>query len=101
MPGAGRQIISTQHGGVLLFAGAALLVFVTAALGTIGDTAADRVLGQIDLVHNTLNFGGPSAIMASAYVYIPDPRLSVGGVAVDSTSAVHHLYVADAGNNRV
>src|SRR5260370_13268314 len=30
-----------------------------------------------------------------------DPRLSVGGVAMDSSSVVHPLSVADAGNNRV
>jgi sugar lactone lactonase YvrE len=101
MPGAVSRIVRTHHVGVLIFAAALLLVFVTAAPGTIEDTSADRVLGQIDVFHNTVNLGGPSAIMASVYVYIPDPRLSVGGVAIDSTSTVHHLYVADAGNNRV
>ena len=101
MPEAFSRIVPTHHAGAFLLAIALLLVFVTAAPGTIEDTAADRVLGQIDPFHNTVNLGGPSAIMASVYLPIPDPRLSVGGVAIDSASNVHHLYVADAGNNRV
>jgi len=51
-----------------------------------GDTVADLALGQIDLVHNTINFGGPGSL------YIPV------SVAADSSG---HLYVADSFNNRV
>ena len=51
-----------------------------------GDTNADLALGQIDLVHNTLNFGGPSAL------YLPD------SIATDTSG---HLYVSDNFNNRI
>ena len=51
-----------------------------------GDTVADVAVGQIDLVHNTLNFGGPSALNIPV------------SVATDTSG---HLYVADKFNNRI
>src|SRR5208282_2746239 len=83
-----RRSIS-RFGGLL--SGFAL-VAVTAMIaiagtpGSAGDTTADVALGQSDFVHNMANFGGLNALNAP------------GGVAIDSGG---HVYVADAGNNRV
>ena len=76
-------------------------VFVAAVPASIQDTTANRVLGQIDLVHNTINFGGPSAILSGTSGFGTDIALGSGAAAIDSSSSVHHLYVADGGNNRV
>ena len=67
------------------------VVAITVAIGTTAfastsDQTADRVLGQIGLSQNTLNFGGPAALNGPS------------GAAVDSQG---HLYVVDQGNNRV
>ena len=58
----------------------------TTALASTADQTADRVLGQIGLTQNTVNFGGPSALNGPF------------GAAVDGQG---HLYVVDQGNNRV
>ncbi len=59
---------------------------LTTAFASTSDQTADRVLGQIGLTQNTLNFGGPSALDGPS------------GAAVDSHG---NLYVVDQGNNRV
>ncbi|HZO82632.1 MAG TPA: choice-of-anchor D domain-containing protein [Candidatus Binataceae bacterium] len=51
-----------------------------------GDTSADRELGQADLAHNMLNFGGAAALS------------NPSGIAIDNSD---HLYIADSSNNRV
>src|ERR1700722_2844332 len=50
---------------------------------------ADRVLGQADLFHDGIN--NPTAAALNA------PQ----GLAIDSSSGLNRLYVADSGNNRV
>jgi len=50
---------------------------------------ANRVLGQLDLVHNGINNPTAAALQAPS------------GVAIDSSSSPNRLYVADGGNNRV
>ena len=67
-------------------------VVIGAALVSVamqGDTIADRVLGQIDFVHN-----GQNLIDARG-------MLGLEGVAIDSTVTPNRLYVADNGNSRV
>ncbi|MFI5352078.1 MAG: choice-of-anchor D domain-containing protein [Candidatus Binatales bacterium] len=54
--------------------------------GSVGDTTADVVLGQVDFGHNMLNLGGLGALQ--------NPQ----AVAIDSQG---HLYIADTANNRV
>ncbi len=70
--------------------------------GTIG--SAVRVLGQIDFPYSAVNliegrefyfYSGIQAIGGVNY-YVPG-----GAVAIDTTSAPAHLYVADPGNNRI
>ncbi len=65
---------------------AATIAIFTTAFASTSDQIADRVLGQIGLTQNTLNFGGPGALNGPT------------GAAVDSLG---HLYVVDQGNNRV
>lgn len=60
-------------------------IFTTAFASTANQTA-DRVLGQIGMTRNTVNFGGPSALNGPF------------GAAVDGQG---HVYVVDQGNNRV
>ncbi|MGE5646085.1 MAG: hypothetical protein ACM336_09870 [Acidobacteriota bacterium] len=68
-----------------------------------GQKVATRVLGQL-----TMNYNAPNLIEGrelyevgllpiSATQFYPVP----GGVAVDTTGAVPHLYIADPGNHRV
>lgn len=59
----------------------------------LGDTIADRELGQPDFLHNSANFVGPQSL--SLY------STSIPGVAIDQSSIPNHLYVADPVNNRV
>src|SRR5579863_6714350 len=54
-----------------------------------GDTIADRVLGQIDFVHNGLNLIDASGML--------NPQ----SVAIDSSVTPNRLYVSDNGNSRV
>ncbi len=67
-------------------------------------SAAARVFGQIDFPYNAVNliegrefylYSGAQSVNGVNY-YLPG-----GGVAIDSTSNPPHLYVADAGNNRI
>ncbi|HEY2105504.1 MAG TPA: hypothetical protein VGH29_06950 [Candidatus Binataceae bacterium] len=55
----------------------------------LADTVANRVLGQIDLVHNGVN------IVTNVGVWTPN------AVAVDHSVVPNRLYVADSGNHRV
>lgn len=67
-------------------------------------TAAARVLGQTDFIYNAPNLiegrefylFGYTAGLSNANVVLPG-----GGVAIDTASTPPHLYVADAGNNRI
>ncbi|HJU12566.1 MAG TPA: NHL repeat-containing protein [Candidatus Binataceae bacterium] len=54
-----------------------------------GTATADVVLGKFDFVHNGLN------IVTAQSLYHPF------GIAIDRTVTPNHIYVADAGNNRV
>jgi sugar lactone lactonase YvrE len=74
----------------LLFATLLSAFFVTSVMAIIGNQTADREIGQIDVSHNMPNFGGPAALAQG-----------LGAVAIDNSSMVHHVYVADAENNRV
>ena len=65
---------------------AATVAIFTTAFASTSDQIADRVLGQIGLSQNTLNFGGPGALNGPS------------GAAADSHG---NLYVVDQGNNRV
>src|SRR5260370_12312831 len=65
---------------------AATVAIFTTAFASTSDQIADRVLGQVGLTQNTLNFGGPSALDGPS------------GAAVDGHG---NLYVVDQGNNRV
>lgn len=65
---------------------AATVAIFSTAFASTSDQIADRVLGQIGLSQNTLNFGGPGALNGPS------------GAAVDSHG---NLYVVDQGNNRV
>ena len=59
---------------------------VATVCASTADQSADRVLGQIDLSHNTPDFGGPAAL---------------NGPVASTVDAQGHLYVVDQGNNRV
>jgi len=54
-----------------------------------GDTIADRVLGQVDVVHNGLN------LIDAAGMLNPE------AVSLDTSVTPNRLYVSDNGNNRV
>ncbi len=67
-------------------------------------SAASRVFGQIDFPYNAVNliegrefylYSGAQNVNGVNF-YLPG-----GGVAIDATSNPPHLYVADAGNNRI
>ncbi|HEV3112364.1 MAG TPA: NHL repeat-containing protein [Candidatus Binataceae bacterium] len=55
----------------------------------LADTVANRVLGQVDLLHNGVN------IVTNVGVWTPS------AVAVDRSVTPNRLYVADSGNHRV
>ena len=59
-----------------------------------GDTIADRVLGQFDFFHNTLNFVDAESLATNG-------ANSFAGVVVDTSSIPNRIYVADQINNRV
>ncbi len=59
--------------------------------GVAGDTTADLALGQTDLAHGILNFGGLSALSG----------FFSGGPVSAAIDPHGHFYVADVGNNRV
>ena len=65
------------------------LLFAVSARAGIVDQTANRELGQIDLNHNILNFGGPAGLNG--------PQ----DVAIDRSVTPNRLYVVDTGNNRV
>ncbi|HYB91395.1 MAG TPA: choice-of-anchor D domain-containing protein [Candidatus Binataceae bacterium] len=67
-------------------ASAALCAILAAASG---GTIADRVLGQIDFIHNAPNFVDASAL--------DQPR----AVAISIATSPNHVYVADTANSRV
>ncbi|MEP7359791.1 MAG: NHL repeat-containing protein, partial [Anaerolineales bacterium] len=79
---------------ILRLAGASVLVLAASAgppplaFAANLDTTADRIFGQPDFIHNTVNNGGLSA--TSLYAN--------SGVALDAQG---NLYVADTNNNRV
>jgi sugar lactone lactonase YvrE len=59
-----------------------------------GDVTADLALGQIDLMHNMLNFGGAQALRAGQ---VPN----IHGIAIDRSTTPAGIYISDQGNNRV
>ena len=84
--GAARGIARPELLIVLAIIAAAL---ATPSIAMQGDTIADRVLGQVDFVHNGLNL-----IDATGMV---NPQ----AVAIDTSVTPNRLYAADSGNNRV
>ena len=70
----------------MLIIGATL---ATPSIAGLGDTVADRVLGQLDFVHNGLNLIDGSGVST--------PQ----GAAIDTSVMPNRLYVADTGNSRV
>ncbi len=63
--------------------------------GAAGDATADRVLGQVDFTKDMPN-------MVDAWGLYPSAGTPNGSaIAVDSTVATYHLYVADSAYNRV
>jgi sugar lactone lactonase YvrE len=73
-------------------AGAAVLATIVAVAGTpgsSGDTTADRVLGQVDFVHNGINL-----VNANGFWW-------ASAVAIDQHSVTKHLYASDVFNSRV
>lgn len=76
---------------LLSLAGMSLTAGMYAAMvvGAVGDTAADRVLGQFDFSHNTADLidahGSANAV----------------SVAIDTSTSPNRIYVADTFNNRV
>ena len=75
----------------LRFAVGTLTVALYAAmvLGAVGDTTADRVLGQFDFSHNIAN-------LVDAHGFN-----GLGSLAIDASATPNRLYVADGANNRV
>jgi hypothetical protein len=73
----------------------AVLAFATLVSAAAGDTIADRVLGQVDFVHNT----DPSFIRKKSLDLQGNPRGN--GVAIDVAHIPSAIYVADANSNRV
>jgi sugar lactone lactonase YvrE len=73
----------------------AVLVVATRLNAAAGDTTADRVLGQTDLVHST----DPSFIRGKSLDLEGDPRGN--GVAIDVAHSPSAIYVADTNSNRV
>ncbi|HLI80460.1 MAG TPA: hypothetical protein VKV03_10785 [Candidatus Binataceae bacterium] len=66
------------------------VVFSSTAIDAgIQNESADRELGQVDLNHNTLDFGGPTALFSPL------------AVAVDTSVTPNRVYVVDTGNHRV
>src|SRR5271154_5358556 len=59
-----------------------------------GDTIADRVLGQFDFFHNTLNFVDAESLATNT-------STAFAGIAIDTSSIPNRVYVADQVNNRV
>ena len=80
------RFLSGWHPVKLVVLIAALLLCAHTLLA---DTAANRVLGQIDLLHNGVN------IVTNVGVWTPN------AVAVDRSIIPNRLYVADSGNHRV
>jgi sugar lactone lactonase YvrE len=70
----------------MLIIGAAL---ATPSIAMLGDTVADRVLGQLDFVHNGLNLIDATGMST--------PQ----GVAIDRSVKPNRLYLSDNGNSRV
>src|SRR5258708_26616748 len=58
----------------------------TPSIAMLGDTVADRVLGQSDFVHNGLNLIDATGM------------LNPEGVAIDSSVSPNRLYIADTFN---
>src|SRR5260370_11651396 len=65
------------------------VALATASIAMLGDTIADRVLGQVDFVHNGLNLIDASGML--------NPQ----SVAIDSSVTTNRLYVTDTVNSRV
>ncbi|HYL58049.1 MAG TPA: NHL repeat-containing protein [Candidatus Acidoferrales bacterium] len=68
---------------------------VTTSPAIVGDTIADRELGQIDFTHSSFNLADGGSLFGSfSQTFLSGPE----NAAVDSQG---HLYVPDAINNRV
>jgi sugar lactone lactonase YvrE len=65
------------------------VALVVPSIAMQGDTIADRVLGQVDLVHNGMNLIDAAGM------------LSPEAVTVDTSVTPNRLYVSDTGNSRV
>ncbi|MFZ2059419.1 MAG: NHL repeat-containing protein, partial [Candidatus Binatus sp.] len=70
----------------------AAALYAAMVLAAVGDTVADRVLGQPDFLHNSPNQGGTAA---GDTLYFPE------AAAIDSSVTPNNLYVADSYNSRV
>jgi hypothetical protein len=70
-------------------AAAMIAVAVCAAIVLASGTTGDRVLGQLDFVHNAANLVDANGVSS------PDD------VAIDSSATPNRVYVADEDNNRV
>src|SRR5260370_34999027 len=71
---------------VLMIIGAALAV---PSIAMQGDTIADRVLGQVDFVHNSPNLVDASGMWSPL------------SLAIDSSVTPNRVYVSDYANSRV
>ena len=103
-PAGARNVL--ESGGVVgaVFAGNDLyvadagnnrvLVFPMQAGGNF--RAANRVLGQVDFRFNAINL-----VEGREFFFNANGLLAGGSVVVDTASNPPHLYVADAGNNRI
>jgi hypothetical protein len=68
--------------------------------GSPGDTTADAVLGQVNLVNNVKNFvDGRGVNLPGTFLFGVFP--GYGDVAIDKSVTPNRVYVNDFGNNRV
>ena len=64
-------------------------LYAAMVIGAVGDTTADRVLGQFDFSHNAAN-------LIDGY-----GLANAESVAIDASASPNRLYVADTFNNRI
>src|SRR5260221_10595817 len=64
-------------------------LYAAMVMGAVGDTTADRVLGQFDFSHKIANLVDAKGFNG------------LGSVAIDASATPNRLYVVDGANNRV
>jgi sugar lactone lactonase YvrE len=74
--------------------GVSILLIVVAPLAVpsramVGDTIADRILGQVSFLNSNLNFTDARGLISPI------------GISIDKSVTPNRLYVVDSGNNRV